>query len=68
MDTSIELTKLERQVKELMQSLEQLKLENTSLRHKLASSVRERSRIQEKNYQASSKLRRVVNQLKDELL
>lgn len=68
MDTSAELIKLEKQVKELMRSVEQLKLDNASLRHKLASSVKERSRIQEKNYQAINKLKRIINKLKDEML
>lgn len=68
MDTSTELGKLEKQVKELMRSLEHLKLDNESLRQKLVSSARERGRLQEKNHRATAKLKRIINQLKDELL
>ena len=66
MDT-VELNELEIQIDQLVESVDQLKIENHSLRQKLASSARERSKLQEKCHGASSQIKRVVSQLKEEL-
>ncbi len=62
-----EVNDLELQVEHLIRATERLKAENFALRHKLANHDRERHRLQDKNHQATVKIKRIMNQLKEEL-
>ena len=66
--STAELTELESQVDYLIQSVKQLKSENLSLRHQLASNAKERSRLHTQNQKAAEQVKKIVSQLKDELL
>lgn len=68
MMNSIELSGLEYQVDHLLHTLERLKIENNTLRQKLANSVRERSFLLEKNKQCAEKIKKVTHQLRKEIL
>ena len=63
-----ELTELESQVDYLIQSVKQLRSENVTLRHQLASHAKERSRLQLANQRAADKVKTIVTQLKEEVL
>ena len=62
-----ELNNLEFQIESLIQGLQRLKMENQALKHKLAGSTRERSRLQELNLKSAVKIKQIIKQLKDEL-
>lgn len=62
-----ELNDLELQIDTLIQNLGRLKTDNQTLRHKLASSARERSHLQERNQQAATKIRGIISQLKGQM-
>ncbi len=64
---TLELSELEYQVDHLLRSLERLKSENNALRKKLATQVRERSLLVEKNFQVAQKIKKVVTQLREEM-
>ncbi|MFQ6274948.1 TIGR02449 family protein [Coxiella burnetii] len=64
---TLELSELEYQVDHLLRSLERLKSENNALRQKLATQVRERSLLVEKNLQAAQKIKKVITQLREEM-
>ncbi len=61
-----EITELEAQIENLIRLLGRLKTENQSLRNRLASSVRERSLLQEKQQKAVVKVKRIISQLREE--
>lgn len=63
----VELNNLEFQVDTLLNNLEKLQKENQTLRGQLAISNRERTRLKEKNQRASVKIKRIINQLREEL-
>lgn len=65
--TTLELSGLEYQVDHLLRYLERLKAENNSLRQKLSSSIRERSKLLEKNRKAAVKIKKVITQLKEQM-
>ncbi|MBW5802917.1 TIGR02449 family protein [Coxiella endosymbiont of Ornithodoros amblus] len=64
---TLELSELEYQVDRLLCSLERLKSENNALRKKLATQVRERSLLVEKNLQVAQKIKKVITQLREEI-
>lgn len=67
MDT-VQLNDLEYQIDTILKSLERLKAENTSLRHRLNISVREKSQLQERNQRAANKVKQIMRQLKEEMV
>jgi uncharacterized protein (TIGR02449 family) len=64
----VELNNLEFQVDTLINNMEKLQSENQSLRNQLAVSNRERTRLKEKNQRATTKVKRIVTQLREELV
>ncbi|MCH9745064.1 MAG: hypothetical protein K0U29_09065 [Gammaproteobacteria bacterium] len=62
-----ELNNLEFQIESLIQTLQRLRTDNQALKHKLANSTRERSRLQELNIKSAGKIKQIITQLKDEL-
>ena len=64
----IELSELEHRVDHLFRSLEHLKVENNALRKKVANQARERSLLIEKNSQAAQKIKKLIAQLREEIL
>lgn len=64
---TVEINDLEYRVDDLIGSVERLRNENQSLRHKLTSTTRECSRLRELNKKAAIHIRRIITQLKDEL-
>ena len=64
---TIELSGLEYQVDHLLRALEQLKIENNTLRQKLANSVRERGHLIEKNGNTIAKIKTIIAQLKEDM-
>ncbi len=65
--STVELQDLETQVSHLMRSVEQLKLENHSLKTKLTHSIRERAQLQDQGKVAARKIKSIVSQLKEDL-
>ena len=63
----VELNNLEFQVDTLINNLEKIQSENQQLRSELATSNRERTRLQDKNQRAALKIKRIISQLKEEL-
>lgn len=62
-----DLQDLEHQVTHLINSITQLRSENSALRKQLNSLTRERGRLIEANQQASDKVQRIIRQLKEEI-
>lgn len=62
-----ELTDLETQIDNLLESLNRLKQDNLALRNQLAVSAHERSQLQERNHEAAEKIKTIISQLKDAL-
>ena len=62
-----ELTDLELQIDHLIHSIERLKAENLSLRQKMGSSIRERTRLKEQNQNVTVKIKRIIHKLREEL-
>ncbi len=62
-----QLTDLEYQINHLISAINRLKEENLTLRQKLAGNIRERTRLQQQNQQATIKIKRVMGQLKEEI-
>ena len=65
--STVELNNLELQIETLIQKLQRLKMENQTLKNKLANSAREKVRVMETNTKAANRLRQILSQLKDEL-
>lgn len=64
MDTS-QLPHLEVSIDQLLNKIDRLKFENQTLRHKIAQSARERSRLVEQKKQAANQVRLIINQLRE---
>lgn len=64
----IELSELEHRVNYLLRYLERLKVENNGLRQKVANQARERSLLVGKNLQAAQKIKKLIAQLREEIL
>lgn len=62
-----EFIHLELQIETLIQSREQLKMENVSLRQKLIKLTQERAELLDKNKRAATKIKRIISQLRNEL-
>ncbi len=62
-----QIAQLETQIDTLLRTAERLQAENDSLRQKLTAAHREKIRLQELNQKASSKVKRVIHQLQEEL-
>lgn len=65
--STVELNSLELQIETLIQKLQRLKMDNQTLKNKLANSAREKVRVMETNTKAANRLRQILSQLKDEL-
>ena len=65
--STVELNDLETQIDHLMRSVEQLKLENHSLKTKLAMSFRERTHLQSQLKMARERIVMIISKLKEEL-
>lgn len=57
----------ELQIELLIQSREQLKLENLSLRQKLVKLTQERAELLDKNKRAAVKIKRIISELRNEM-
>lgn len=64
--STIELTGLESQIDYLFNTIEQLKLDNQSLRQKLVVNTQEKTKLKQQNQQAIEKVKRILRQLKEE--
>lgn len=62
--TQVELEKLDSQVNDLLKLVQQLKEENTSLRHQQVSLHHERAQLVEKNEIAKSRVEAIISRLK----
>ncbi len=62
-----ELTQLEQQVEVLLNSLQYLRYENSSLKQKLKQSTQQQTELEAKNKQAVQQIRKLINQLKEEV-
>ncbi len=62
-----DLINLELQIESLIKSREQLQTENSSLRQKLIKLTQERAELLDKNKRATSKIKRIISQLRNEL-
>ena len=62
-----ELNHLAVQVDHLMHIVDTLRLENASLRQKIAVQAQERSRLQNKNQRASKQIRQIIKQVQEEI-
>ena len=63
-NTKTELEKLDNQVTDLLKLAQQLKQENTSLRHQQVSLHQERAQLVEKNEIAKSRVEAIISRLK----
>lgn len=63
MDTSL-LPHLEVSIDQLLNKIDRLKFENQTLRHKIAQSARERSRLIEQKKLAANQVKLIINQLR----
>ena len=61
------LKDLELQVEQLIVTIQQLESENASLKQRLHSAVQDRSSLQERHQKASSQIKKIIGQLKEEL-
>ena len=66
--STVQLNNLEFQVDTLLHRLEKLQTENQLLRSQLAHAHREKMRLKDKNQKAVIKVKRIVSQLKEELV
>ena len=64
MDTS-QLPHLEVSIDQLLNKIDRLKFENQTLRHKIAQSARERSRLIEQKKLAANQVKLIINQLRE---
>lgn len=64
---NLDLINLELQIETLLQLHEKLKSENHSLRQKLVRINQERAELLDKNKKATSKIKRIMSQLRSEL-
>ena len=62
-----ELNHLGTQVDQLMHAVESLRLENASLRQKIAVHAQDRARLQHKNQRASKQIRQIIKQIQEEI-
>ena len=62
-----QLIHLELQIESLLESRDHLKSENNSLRHKLSKITQERAMLAEKNKTATSKIKKIIGHLKEEI-
>jgi uncharacterized protein (TIGR02449 family) len=63
----IEMSELEAQVNRLMHTIETLQLEIASLRQKMASHIKERTRLQHKNECAVKQIKQLIKNIKEEM-
>ena len=66
--STVQLNNLEFQVDTLLHRLEKLQAENQLLRGQLSLAHREKMRLKDKNQKAVIKVKRIVSQLKEELV
>ena len=62
-----QLCDLELQVDYLLNFIQRLQEENSTLRQRLADAVQSRSTLQEQHYEAAKKIKLIINQLKEEI-
>ncbi len=62
-----ELLELEMQVQVLIEKVESLKGENKSLRQRIATATQDRSMLQERHHDAATRIKSIINELKEEL-
>ncbi len=62
-----DMSKLELKISSLLQSLERLQSENHSLRKKLAKTVQNRTTLEDKNKVAATRIRQIINHLREEI-
>lgn len=62
-----EMTQLSLQVDQLMKIVDSLQSENQLLRHKVATYIQENARLQHRNERASTQLKQVIKQMKEQL-
>jgi uncharacterized protein (TIGR02449 family) len=60
-----DLIHLELQIETLLDSREQLRIENSSLRQKLLKLTQERAELLDKNKRAATKIKRIISQLRN---
>lgn len=63
-----ELNHLGTQVDHLLHIVEMLRLENASLRQKIATHAQERARLQHKNQHAGKQIRQIIKQIREEIV
>ena len=63
-----ELNHLGSQVDHLMQWVDTLRLENASLRQKMAVHAQDRARLQHKNQRASKQIKQIIKQIQEEIV
>lgn len=61
-----QLTQLEQKIDVLLNSLQYLRYENTSLKQKLKLSLETHTELESKNKQAVGQIRKLISQLKEE--
>lgn len=61
----LELDHLEGRLDQVLQTLEQARFENLSLKQKLHAILQDKSLLEQKNKQAAGKVRQLINQLKE---
>lgn len=66
MDTTA-LSHLEVSIDQLLNKIDRLKFENHTLRHKIAQSARERSRLIEQKKLAANQIKLIMNELRETL-
>ncbi len=66
--STVELNHLEYQVDQLIDRLETIQTENQLLRVQLMHSNRDKFRIKDKNQKAVMRIKKIVSQLKEELV
>jgi len=62
-----QLSQLEQQVEVLLNSLQYLRYENTSLKQKLKQNLQQFTELENKNKQAALQIRKLITQLKEEI-
>lgn len=62
-----ELNHLSTQVDHLMQFIDSLRLENASLRQKIAVHAQNRAKLQHKNQHASKQIKQIIKQIQEEI-
>lgn len=61
-----QLTQLEQKIDVLLNSLQYLRYENTSLKQKLKLSLKAHTELENKNKQVAVQIRKLISQLKEE--